>query len=612
METLLWTIVLAIAFIWLVDGIKIFLETFSKYHNREFESDPKTVTAIIPCFNEEKNILKTLYSLVRILRPENIIVADDGSTDHTVERIRESGLNVRISAGVHGGKVAAIKRALKKVLTPYVLLWDADSVPGENFSLPTSLLEEQTAVAFNVMPVKNASSRWGKLLNDLQSHEYAKSMQIGRRAQDKVESVHCVSGAAGLFRTDRLSRFTEFHSGVFPGEDLERTLIELVAAGRVVWVDRLVKTAAPPTFRKLAKQRILGWWPGLWRNLLFFFIILFKKGAPWRLRLEMAYQLFCLITDPLKIISLIGMVMGRQWLILGTIFSVYFILEVFVYFRMRNGYLDRRWQTFIVYPFYNLVQMAFRIAALPVFIWRRMIKMEWKGVQTKILAALVMVIFCSLPNFSRAENEKWEIQLKYQIVQDSNKTMKRTMNDTDIFISYQKKFYLDIETSDGTRNGKSLERLNIGGYFKIGDIVINPDIRIREHDVTPKVTFEKPLFKPFVGRISYAHVIGFGSESFPAIGAGMDYYYGDYNRVSFDIVKEFGRKYGSTFILKNHLQKKDWWLDIGGAITNFGDPGVFGRIGYKWLFLEVSSYKKYDYEKFDRTFIGMGIKLKFK
>jgi len=56
---------------------------------------------------------------------------------------------------------------------------------------------------------------------------------------------------------------------------------------------------------------------------------------------------------------------------------------------------------------------------------------------------------------------------------------------------------------------------------------------------------------------------------------GGDYYWGDYNYTSIDVVKEFGRKYATTIILKNYLEFKNGvYLKTGIAVNNLWHKGI--------------------------------------
>jgi len=375
----------------IVDGIKIAIEAFSSYQTKDFDFDPSKVSVIIPCYNKRKEIAKCLISVRKIFPKENVFVVDDGSTDNSLEVTKSSAPGINIVRVSHQGKVRAIDTVLQYVNTPFVLLLDADVVLPENFRCPTSLLEKSTtAAAFNVVPV-GISLKRKNLVLDFQSYEYAKSMQIGRKFQHRTASVHCISGAAGLFITARLKELTQKHTKIFQGEDLERTLIELVADGKVIFIDQIVETQTPNTWKDLLKQRVTAWWPGLWRNIPLFFKVGLKKHIPVQLRIEMVYQLFSLFTDPLKILSLLIILLTRNWFVLGLLYFFYLLIEVIVYGRMKNGYLRRPLLIIILYFFYNLLQIILRIGGLGVFLWKWGIKKEWRDKYISLHALKIYV-----------------------------------------------------------------------------------------------------------------------------------------------------------------------------------------------------------------------------
>ncbi len=591
----------------IADGLKLFYEVIYKYVDRQFESNPELVTAVICCYNEEEEIGKTISSLREILPSDRIIVVDDGSSDRTAEIIRQSGGVLLIKLSKNVGKVKAMKEGLKYVKTPLTLIMDADIRFGKQFKLPTSILvsEEKTAVAFNVVPVSvSATGNWfQKIIVGLQEHEYEKSMQIGKRSQDTVESVNCISGAAGLFQTNRLKRLSKHHTEIFTSEDLERTLIELIYEGKVVFVDERVETEVPKSMRELIKQRVISWWPGLYRNFPLFLAILFKKRIARKLRVEMFYQTMSIVLDPLKIASLFFLAIEGRWALLIYIYLVYFLLEIFIRVRL-SGIISFKkcFKVILLYPLYNLFQMILRLCALPIFFWKRYIKRSWRPVinPTKIvISLLVFLTLTALPSFVFAEGKKNFIVVKHQYINDSNG---RQIRNTNLFLSFNKRIYFGINNA--------LKRLNLGGYFSSLGANFNPDIRIRKYSWMPKITISKTVSKVLVARIMVAYSFN-RKRNFPVLSAGTDFYYGDYNWLSFNLVKEFGRKNGATFILKNHLQKDDWFADIGASVTNFGDPGVFGKIGHKNVFVEISQYKNFDFNKYNRTAVAFGVKVRF-
>jgi len=212
---------------------------------------------------------------------------------------------------------------------------------------------------------------------------------------------------------------------------LERTLIELASDGKVIFVDQMVKTIAPATVRQLVKQRITGWWPGLWRNIPLFFRIGAKKRTPWRLRWE---------ADPLKFISLVAIAIVCNWNVLMLLYLIYFGLEGIVYWRMKNGYTKRPLAIIGLYFFYNLLQILLRLGGLIIYCWNRMIKKKWKGVATSFVILALML----LPLKAVAKDgDDGVFSISYQKVMDSSG---RKINNCNLYLGY-KGFYLDVNTA---------------------------------------------------------------------------------------------------------------------------------------------------------------------
>lgn len=83
------------------------------------------VIAVIPAYNEEKFIEKTINSMKAIPLIDEIIVVDDGSKDKTAEKARDTGVKV-ISLTKNCGKGFAIRKAIENIEYEYVVLVDGD------------------------------------------------------------------------------------------------------------------------------------------------------------------------------------------------------------------------------------------------------------------------------------------------------------------------------------------------------------------------------------------------------------------------------------------------------------------------------------------------------
>ena len=94
-------------------------------------------TVIVPAFNEERYIGRCLRSLTsQRINPDHleIIVVDDGSTDHTSEIVADFGERVKlISNPVNLGLPASLNKAIKACRSPFFVRVDADDYVNEAF-----------------------------------------------------------------------------------------------------------------------------------------------------------------------------------------------------------------------------------------------------------------------------------------------------------------------------------------------------------------------------------------------------------------------------------------------------------------------------------------------
>jgi len=595
----------AIAFLIImgIDGIKVLIESLCSGSKLiVYRSDHNKVTVIVAAHNEEQLILKTIASLLMIVPVKNVIIADDGSTDRTAELVKKHYPDVTLLSDVNKGKVGAIHRVLTFVKTPYVLLMDADTQLKSNFMIPTEALDNgsATAVCFNIAPVVVGKGFFNKMWLYFQSHEYIKSAQIGKRFNNPTKSIHCISGAIGLFKTDRLIELSKKHSTIFPGEDLERTLHELASDGLVIFSDSTVYTDVPETFRQLTRQRIIGWWPGLWRNLWLFGKIVIRRKKPIRLRYELIYEIFALVTNPLKIISLVGLIIIGQWPLLLFIFAIYMLLEIFVFFKIRSligKYMGMEAIIIGLFPFYALYQMFCVSLAFFIFVYKKFFTNDWAKVMS-------LLIFFSASAMAQTEKKKdWTIDVSHSHIVDLNKD--RTFENVETYIGY-KNLYADV--TSGPYNA-----ISAGAY--LGSFTVDTRYQWQSKGGSLNLRYEHWFnnFVPFVnvGYGVFAKEATITNSSFFKTGLGLSYYLGDKSNISIEAQKEFGRLYGITYVSKAKLVKNDFWTNFGASINSFGYPGAFGQIGYKFIYLHGDYYEHFDYNNFTRTSIGAGLKFSF-
>ncbi len=85
----------------------------------------KSVMVVIPAFNEEQTILSTLSAIQAVEGISKILVVDDGSSDGTVNKVREAGVEILLLKG-NLGKGGAMNKAIEFVDSDVLVFLDAD------------------------------------------------------------------------------------------------------------------------------------------------------------------------------------------------------------------------------------------------------------------------------------------------------------------------------------------------------------------------------------------------------------------------------------------------------------------------------------------------------
>jgi cellulose synthase/poly-beta-1,6-N-acetylglucosamine synthase-like glycosyltransferase len=217
-----------------------------------------SVSVIIPTFNGGSGLAPSIASLHRqTLRPVEIIVVDDGSTDDTravAERARALGLvDMVICHGTRCGRSPAVNAAARFASGDLLLTIDADTVLE-----PTAVA--RVAAVFSDPRVGGASCNIAinnepeSLWTGLQSVEYLMSISAGRSILDVVDAIACLSGACSMYRRDIFLQQGGLDVG--PGEDLEYSL-RLRRLGYVIRFvpDAWVETAGAISAIGLLRQR---------------------------------------------------------------------------------------------------------------------------------------------------------------------------------------------------------------------------------------------------------------------------------------------------------------------------------------------------------------------
>lgn len=228
-----------------------------------------SISIIAPAYNEEKNILSSVQSLLNLNYPDyELIVVNDGSTDNTLfklisefklvktEYIFDKQLDTAPVRGVYrnpsipklivvdksnGGKADSLNSGINISNKTYFCGIDSDSLlePDSLLKLASITLDESCetpAIGGNIFPINGCSVDKGLItemkipknnLARIQTVEYIRAFMAGRMGWQKLNSLLIISGAFGLFRKDRiidiggyLTEKGKYHKDTV-GEDME-------------------------------------------------------------------------------------------------------------------------------------------------------------------------------------------------------------------------------------------------------------------------------------------------------------------------------------------------------------------------------------------------------
>jgi cellulose synthase/poly-beta-1,6-N-acetylglucosamine synthase-like glycosyltransferase len=228
-----------------------------------------SISIIAPAFNEEKNIIASVNSLLNLKYPDyELIVVNDGSKDDTlislieyfelirVDHIYEGSLATAPVRGIYknpsfpklivvdksnGGKADSLNAGINIAQGTYFCGIDADSLLETEalLRLASVTLDESVetpALGGNIFPINGCQVERGMLekialpknhLACFQTIEYMRAFMAGRLGWQSINCLLIISGAFGLFRRDRIISVGGYltSKGVYQkdtvGEDME-------------------------------------------------------------------------------------------------------------------------------------------------------------------------------------------------------------------------------------------------------------------------------------------------------------------------------------------------------------------------------------------------------
>ncbi|MCE9549193.1 glycosyltransferase [Candidatus Nomurabacteria bacterium] len=282
------------------------------------------VTIIVPCWNEEKTVYKTIRSLFDLNYPKDkvkIFLVDDGSTDGTWNIISKFAKykNVTIFRKENGGKHSALNLGLEHVETEFLACLDADSYTDRESLVRLMSYFEKDPSAMAVAPSIVASNAH-KIIQKAQKAEYHLGVYM-KKMLGFLGAINVTPGPLTVFKITHCN-------------------------------DAYVYTNTPGTIKKLYRQR-LRWIYGFINNTIDYRGVLLQKK----------YGNFALFTLPTGIISIfaVGYMFGRIIYNVGS-----FIYDKVIHFQAVGFQLGREVNAFD--PFFINTKMSLFLVTLVYFI----------------------------------------------------------------------------------------------------------------------------------------------------------------------------------------------------------------------------------------------------
>ncbi len=228
-----------------------------------------SVAVIVPCWNEETTIVKTIFSLLKLDYPKNLlslIIVDDGSTDKTWNTLQRFARNkqIKLYRKENGGKHTAVNFGLSVSESVLVGCLDADSfVHPQALNRIVAGFNDKSVMAVTPSVKINNPKNWLELV---QKVEYCMGIFI-RRTLSHLNALYITPGPFSIFRREVFDKIGNYKKA-YNTEDLEIALRMQKNRMKIINIhNAFVYTTPPRTIRSLYKQRI-RWTYGFMKNAI--------------------------------------------------------------------------------------------------------------------------------------------------------------------------------------------------------------------------------------------------------------------------------------------------------------------------------------------------------
>jgi cellulose synthase/poly-beta-1,6-N-acetylglucosamine synthase-like glycosyltransferase len=241
------------------------------------------ISLLVPCYNEEKSLEASIKSCLNQTRPfDELIFINDCSKDRSGEILSKySGLIYAYKTPQNtGNKSSAQEYGLQFITGDIVVMTDADTLLKINFVEEIEKSFSDTQVVAVAGRVQSIAYNW---LTLCRAYEYAIGQNIHKVAQNYINYIFVMPGAASAFRVETFRKYISFDHDTLT-EDLDFTYKLHYNNLKIIYNPSAISYTQDPADLKNYINQLRRWFGGGWQNLV-------KHYTSAPLNLTMAFEL---------------------------------------------------------------------------------------------------------------------------------------------------------------------------------------------------------------------------------------------------------------------------------------------------------------------------------
>ncbi len=272
------------------------------------------ISLLVPAYNEERSIEASVLSCLNQVRPfDELIFVDDCSKDetHTILTQYTDRITVIRTPKNTGNKSSAQEYGLQFISGDVVVMTDADTLLDAHFTEEIEKGFSDPSIFAVAGRVKSIPYNW---LTLCRAFDYAIGQSIHKLAQDKLNFIFVMPGAASAFRTEAFRKYITFDHDTIT-EDLDFTFKMHHQNLAISYNQNAICRTQDPTDLNNYINQMRRWFGGGWQNLLKHYSIIAKKPA-CALELSLMYAEGIVFSVLFFIIPMLNYMLW-MWLMVG-------------------------------------------------------------------------------------------------------------------------------------------------------------------------------------------------------------------------------------------------------------------------------------------------------